>query len=46
MAMLNLIQITKLPGFAGFTWKQILFLAAAGIAAGLVLALTTSLPVS
>lgn len=46
MAGLNLAQITKLPTLGGFTWKQLLLLTALGIATGLVLALTISLPVS
>lgn len=43
---MEMLELTKLPAFAGFTWKQFGLLAVLGIVLGLVLALTLSVPVS
>ena len=43
--MINIAQIENLRRDAGFAWSQILRLALLGVAAGVVLALTISLPV-
>ncbi len=43
---MEMLRITNLSAFAGFTWKQLALLASLGIAIGLFLSLTLSLPVS
>ena len=44
--MMNITQIQNLRSAAGFTWKQILFLAVLGMMVGVGFALTIKLPVS
>lgn len=44
--MLNLAHITKLPGRADWSWKQVLLLGDFGVAAGGVFALNLGVAVS
>ena len=43
---MEILGLTKLSAFAGFTWQQLALLASLGIAIGLFLSLTLSLSVS
>ena len=46
MNSLKMARFAQLPAIVGITWKWLALLAAAGVVAGLALALMKSLPVS